>query len=160
MTGLPHSPFKLALSEHFRKEAEAGSTIDGEHRMVRDLCNELEVIADGLPALPQPHQLVAVSAALRAGIPAHCRHEEAELRQHLQSSAVTPSWILVALRCLEDEHRENETLGHELAEALEEIVEENRIRNAEALGYMLRMYFQTLRRHLIWEEIVLDHVSR
>lgn len=159
-TGLPHSPFKLALSEQLRKEAEAGSSIDGEHRMIRDLCSELEEIADALPSAPPLRQVTAIAAALRAGIPAHCHHEESELRQRLQSLPGAPAWIAVALQRLEDEHRENEPLGHELADALEDIAGDGRVGNPEALGYMLRMYFQTLRRHLAWEEFILNHVSR
>lgn len=155
---LPHSPMKLAMSEHFRLQAESATTIAEEHLLVHRVCVELEALADGLPDLPGEQHLVSLAAALRAGIPAHCRHEEEEIRQRLSRLGDVSEAVKTACDFLTFEHQENDPLGDELAEALENAVEKGCAENPEALGYLVRQYFQTIRRHLMWEDYVFKYV--
>ncbi|WP_416896873.1 MAG: hemerythrin domain-containing protein [Minwuia sp.] len=151
---LTHSPLGLAISEHLRLEAERSTTFAAEHRMINELCDELEEIADGLPTPPRPQQLRLISAALKAGIPAHCRQEESELRGYLARWPDAPPYLIAAVEQLATDHAENEPLGFELADILDHAAEVGVIRNPDALGYLMRLYFHTMRRHLAWEEFV------
>lgn len=144
-----------AIRAHMDRQTKSANSIAAEHRMVRDLCMELETIADRLPQLPLPGEVAAIAAALRAGVPAHCRHEEAEFRYHMARRRNPPRELVIAVERLASEHTDNEPLGHELADALEAAMFSAGETNTNALGYLIRLYFETMRRHLMWEEFVI-----
>lgn len=151
-----HSPMQDAIRDHLTRTAPGDTGIAAEHRMVRSLCSELEAIADRLPLLPHEGEVKSLSAALRAGVPAHCRHEESAFRMYMARTSNPPRALVVAVERLASEHSDNEPLGHELADMLEAVVGGRSPTNLEALGYLIRLYFQTMRRHLMWEEFVIN----
>jgi hemerythrin-like domain-containing protein len=155
---LHQSPLKRAIGEHLLRDSEQGVTIDEEHQMVRQLCTELESIADALPGVPGQMQLVSIMAALRAGVPAHCRHEEVVLRAWQANHEANAVSSGIAIERIASEHSDNEQLGLELADTLETVVDSQHVENPEALGLLIRLYFTTLRRHLMWEDYLLHHV--
>jgi len=155
----PRSPMVKAMHDHMTRDRRSGGNIAAEHDLVRNLCADLEAIADQLPALPRPGEVAVLAAALRSGIPAHCRHEEAELRWHILQRSGPRRLLSGALDQLILEHRDNEPLGHELADLLEAAVLDNAPVNPDALGYLIRLYFQTMQRHLQWEDYVMECLS-
>lgn len=155
---LPRSPMKRAISEHLARQADRATTIDDEHKMVRRLCDELEAIADALPRVPGEQQVLAIIAAVRAGIPAHCQDEEIRIRAWLTSQGATTTASTVAVERLASEHSDNDLLGQELAECLETVIETGRVANPEAVGLLIRHYFTAIRRHLMWEDFLLEHL--
>lgn len=157
---IPHSPMQDAIRAHMDKLTRSEGSIAVEHQMVRDLCVELESIADRLPHLPRPGEVAAIAASLRAGVPAHCRHEEAEFRYYMARRKNPPRELVVAVERLASEHSDNEPLGHELADALEAALFSGPDTNTNALGYLIRLYFETMRRHLMWEEFVIKCLLR
>lgn len=152
----PRSPMQDAMRSQLMRQTTTGGSIASEHQMVRDLCMELEAIADRLPQLPRSGEVEVIVAALRAGVPAHCRHEEAEFRYRMVQRREPSRALVVAIERLAAEHSDNEPLGYELADALENAVVRKYETDAGALGYLIRLYFQTMRRHLMWEEFVLN----
>ncbi|WP_417519446.1 hemerythrin domain-containing protein [Minwuia sp.] len=155
---LTHSHLKRAISDQMRFEADGPTTLADEHDLVRHICDELERVADALPDMPTASVIGTLVLALRVGIPAHCTEEERAFRTWLGTGPEPSGPHRRALERLTSEHSENEPLGHELAEALETVQAEGRIRNPDALGYLIRLYFHTMRRHVEWEEYILTQV--
>lgn len=152
-TPFPFSPIKRALSDRMRREAGEATTLQEEHRLIRDMLDQLEAMADDLPTLPPQETLRRVIDNLREGIPAHCRHEETALGEQALPDDPTRTR---ALEILKREHQANEALASELAEALEEQLEGRGAMSQERLGYLTRHYFTLLRRHMEWEEYLIE----
>ncbi|MEQ1669511.1 MAG: hemerythrin domain-containing protein [Hyphomicrobium sp.] len=151
---------KLAPAE---LRAEAGSTCQApdplgilreEHALQNELCDLLEAIADGLP-----HQFdrslasVAVSI-LETGVPGHMRLEEEALFPLLRRRVPENHALHSALACLEDEHDRDGASLVEIIEALRSAIASGGVPNPDMLGYMLRGFFDSQRRHIAWEEAV------
>ncbi|MDF1734317.1 MAG: hemerythrin domain-containing protein [Minwuia sp.] len=138
-------------------EAEAGSesSFRAEHELIRAVCDRLEAIADALPIAPQRESLSELIALLQFGIPAHCRHEEAALKEVLGNDAEDREWLRQAASLIIEEHHDNETIMLELAEALEDYRDSQAPVRADALGYLIRHFFSQMRRHMAWEDQVI-----
>jgi hemerythrin-like domain-containing protein len=61
---------------------------------------------------------------------------------------------------LEGEHDLDESFADELTEELEHLATAGQARNPEVLGYMLRGFFESYRRHIHWETDVLLPMAR
>jgi hypothetical protein len=61
---------------------------------------------------------------------------------------------------LTEEHDTDEGLAIEIADALEEVTDGRLPQNAESLGYMLRGFFDSQRRHIAWENQVVLPLAR
>lgn len=147
---LSFSPIKLALSRRLGREAEEATTLQSEHRLVEAVLEQIEVFADALPQLPPRTTLELIVINLRDGVPAHCRHEERALGE-LQGDAVTR-----ALALLTAEHEANDAIAAELAEAIEDCLANDAVVRPEALGQLARQYFMLMRRHMAWEEYLVE----
>lgn len=130
------------------------TSVEDEHRLIENACEQLEVLADELPALPPPPQLESLIVLLRDAIPAHCRHEEDAIRAPL-ADPEAERLCRGALNILIDEHATNEAIAHELADALEDCMDAATAPAPEALGQLARQFFVLMRRHMAWEEFVL-----
>ncbi len=130
------------------------------HDMIRALCDRLETLADQLPGPIDPQ----LHAAIETGL-AHCSHaadaDALLLQRHLETSPkdMGALWDQVSTMLAEQEG-----LTQELALALEPLGAGETTGNAEALGYMLRCFFQGYRRLLLIIELGLialtsDHLS-
>lgn len=173
---LPFSPLKQALSAQLGAEAEGETTFHAEHQLIVGVCDRLEAIADALPAAPGNESLSEILALLRFGIPAHCQHEEKALTSMLNDTADAPGWLHHAAALITAEHLDNEIIMLELAEALEDYRDRELARTAghearaagnmgasdgaraNALGYLIRHFFTQMRRHMAWEEKVINEL--
>jgi hemerythrin-like domain-containing protein len=125
-----------------------------EHALQNELCDLLEAIADGLPHhFDRSLALVSVSI-LETGMPSHMRLEEEALFPLLRRRVAESHPLQSALTCLEDEHDRDGAALVEIAEALRSAIDGGSIANPEMLGYMLRGFFESQRRHIAWEEAV------
>jgi hemerythrin-like domain-containing protein len=61
---------------------------------------------------------------------------------------------------LEHEHGSDESFAYEIADELEHIAEAKAPENAEMLGYMLRGFFISQRRHIRWENATVIPLAR
>ncbi|MDF1730235.1 MAG: hemerythrin domain-containing protein [Minwuia sp.] len=155
---LPFSPLKQAMTAQMTAEADSESSFRAEHDLIRAVCDRLEAIADALPVVPRRESLSELIALLQFGIPAHCRHEEAALKEAMGSSEEGQAWLRQAAGLIIAEHHDNETIMLELAEALEEYGTRQDPARADALGYLIRHFFSQMRRHMAWEDQVITEL--
>lgn len=147
---LPFSPIKLALSRRMGEDADQSTTLKEEHRLVEAVLEQIEALADALPQLPPRSTIEVVVVNLRHGIPAHCRYEESALAER------DGDQVARALALLRAEHAANDAVAAELAEALEDCLTDGAAAAPETLGHLARQYFMLMRRHMAWEEYLVE----
>lgn len=131
-----------------------------EHALQNELCDLLEAIADKLPHHFDT-QLVSVAISLlEAGLPRHMQLEEEAFFPLLRERLPEAHPLYAVLQCLEHEHDRDEATLIEICDALRDAVEVATPANPDMLGYMLRGFFESQRRHIAWEETVILPVAR
>ncbi|MBK1625173.1 hemerythrin domain-containing protein [Afifella marina] len=131
-----------------------------EHALQERLCDLLEAIADALPRDVIRETARAAALTLRFYFPAHIRLENDILFPALAAPCRADRGIREAIALARSEHDADEQAALELADALEAHDEEGGYREAEALGYLLRAFFESQRRHIAWEETVVFPMAR
>ena len=128
------------------------------HRRKLDLCAALEDIADSLPGPVDVLKCLCVANSLVPLLRDIHRIEETvvfptfEARQGNGAARSTQR--------LRAEHVEDEAFAYELTEVLLTIGHGAAIPNPEAVGFMLRGFFETIRRHVAFErEHILPVIS-
>ncbi|WP_419911377.1 hemerythrin domain-containing protein [Hoeflea sp.] len=121
------------------------------------ICDMLEQIADSIPG--QINRLTCGRLAemllpLIRNI--HSFEEETLYPQAMDRLGTAPE-IETTITRLKFEHCEDECFAEELADALHELASGNAPKNPEATGYMLRGFFEAMRRHIAFEH---DHLVR
>lgn len=114
------------------------------------LCNALERLADGLPHSIKPNDCLALARGIPAIIRRAHRFEEDVLFPFIRLQCGDDGVIGKTLDRLQREHWEDESYAGELHLALTDHVE-NEPADAEKLAYMLRGFFEGLRRHVAFE---------
>jgi hypothetical protein len=123
------------------------------------LCRELEEIADSLPASINRQKCIYAAKALGPLIKGIHHYEETVLFPQLQSSPDATEALGPTLERLKFEHCEDECFAEELTDALLKLGAGEPV-NMEAVGYMLRGFFEGTRRHIAFErEHLLQGVS-
>jgi hemerythrin-like domain-containing protein len=134
--------------------------IEEEHALHRELCDLLEAIADALPGkIDRALADIAVSL-LDTSVPHHIQLEEEALFPLLRARASEGHQLYSVLQCLEQEHESDLGFSGELSDTLRSVAEGTPPSNSEMLGYMLRGYFESQRRHLAWEDSVVLPAAR
>ena len=127
-------------------------TCGGLWREQRILCDALEQIADSLPdAVDRKVCLHAARLLPTLMVRAH-RYEEDVLFTALDRPGLAPFDHRRTLSRLRMEHAGDECFAEELSEVLLSYAEGRPTHSAEATGYMLRGFFEALRRHIATEE--------
>jgi hemerythrin-like domain-containing protein len=150
-------------SPGFGEKATADDPLDiiaREHALQLELSKSLEFIADGLPAQVDRRLVREVTAILSRGLSAHFEMEERLLFPLLRQRANDDAALVAALDQLAMEHARDDDISAELVDELTVLAEQGRARNAEMLGYMLRGYFESQRRHIEWENAVVLPAAR
>ncbi len=115
------------------------------------LCELLEQIADSIPGdIDRP----ICSSLTRELTPFICsihRFEEETLYPLAQRQNGTAGQSDETIERLKHEHLEDRCFAEELTEALRELGERKVPQNPDALGYMLRGFFEAMRRHVAFE---------
>lgn len=119
-----------------------------EHAIQRALCDNLETIADTLPAAPSPMQIALIEEQIERISKQSHPHAIAMLmalpaERHPSEEALA---ALTAMHSLDASH------GDDLITALWNYDEEDPGRPESALGYMLRCYFDGCRRAIAFTE--------
>jgi hemerythrin-like domain-containing protein len=125
--------------------------LDYDHSAQRALADLLEDIADSLPDCVNRAAAALAAAQLRATPPRHKAIEEQALFPLLERRCDDPA-VLKALGVARREHEDSAGHAVELAEALDVLAERGYAANPESLGFMLRAFFDGLRRHMDWVE--------
>ena len=87
-------------------------------------------------------------------------HEEDHLFPILRRRNTGDQACQKVLLQLEHEHGSDETFACEIADELDQIAKAQAPKNAEMLGYMLRGFFVSLRRHIRWENATVIPLAR
>lgn len=112
------------------------------------LCAALEGIADGLPHSVDRLACLRIAAELVPSLRRIHAYEEEELFPRFVGD-VPARAASVSRLCVE--HVEDECFADELTEVLLVVGRGGAIENPEALGFMLRGFFQAVRRHAAFE---------
>lgn len=126
------------------------------HERKLNLCRVIEAIADALPSAVDRMQCLRVANVLVPVLrEAHIYEEERVFPVFERSGAADAAARAASIRRLKAEHVEDECAAQDLTEILLEIGHGGAVENPEALGFMLRAFFETIRRHVAFER---EHV--
>jgi hemerythrin-like domain-containing protein len=134
--------------------------IEHAHLAQKELCDALERIADGLPDDVDRRLCGWAAASLKFDVPLHHRDEDEALFPMLRRRTEPSDGMDAILDRLSSEHDADTDLGGELVEWLEHLAEGKRLANPEMVGYMLRGFFASYRRHIHWENTLVMPVAR
>ncbi len=116
-----------------------------------ELCNSLEDIADSLPDEVNPQICLHTARALYPAIKSAHEFEENTLFPVLDKMRETDPALESSLERLRYEHWEDESYSQELTDVLMDWAKGGNDRNPETTGYMLRGFFEGIRRHIAFE---------
>jgi len=139
-----------------RQDADPVSAFKKGHQDLLALCDQLEEIADSLPDQINRQKCLYAARALCPLIRTIDKFEEEvlfpQIKSRMPDNTVTPK----TLTRLRFDHCEDECFAEELSEALHKLGKSSANINMETTGYMLRGFFEALRRHIAFEnEVVL-----
>ena len=134
--------------------------IEHDHAKHSHLCDDLEQIADSLPDDVDKKLCQQVAMTLRFDLPLHHLDEENGLFPLLHAHSEQKPSINPILNRLSEEHAADESFAEELIEELDHLALTGKAKNAETLGYMLRGFFESYRRHMHWEQTILMPMAR
>ena len=129
--------------------------IERAHEDKLQLCREIEAIADALPSVDWLLCLHVANRLVPLLREAHRYEEEEVFPVFERTDGYEPMARIASVRRLKAEHIEDECAAQDLTEVLLEIGHGGSIENPEALGFMLRAFFETIRRHIAFER---EHV--
>jgi len=130
-----------------------GAVMKRAHGEKLRLCDALEMIADALPAADRLKCIGAANAIVPLLRSIHQYEETIIFPAYEAASGGNAN--LASIRRLRAEHVEDECFAGELTEILLAIGHGETVDNAEAVGFMLRGFFESLRRHIAFER---EHV--
>lgn len=134
--------------------------IEHEHLVQAQLCDSLERIADDLPDNVDRRLCMKVIDSLQFEMPLHHRDEELGLFPLIERRALPDDNIHDILARLALEHATDESFASELLESLEGLREGRKLKNPDMVGYMLRSFFESYRRHIHWENAIVLPLAR
>jgi hypothetical protein len=126
------------------------------HRLLLALCDDLEAIADSLPRHVILKDCIDAAQTLGRLIRDVHAYEETTLFPALLERFTASPEIQPAIDRLKAEHVADECYADDLAEKLLYLGKGGKDVNFEALAYMLRGFFDAMRRHVAYER---DHFS-
>lgn len=135
--------------------SDTGARLSAAHGEQLALCTRLEAIADGLPANINRSDCMVAARALGPVL-----NRAHSLEESIVFPAIARRWHGVAniestIDRLKFEHLEDECFAEELHDALTAYGRGENKPHPEAFGYMLRGFFESLRRHIAFEQEVI-----
>ena len=122
------------------------------HESKLALCAALEAIADALPGGVRRAECLRIASLLVPLLRQAHAYEDDVIFPAFAAVAPDADQTIYRLRV---EHVEDESFAYEVTEILLAVGHGEPIANAEAMGFMLRGLFETLRRHIAFER---EHV--
>ncbi len=137
---------------------QAGNSLNSEQRLalrlaqneVLAMCELLEDIADSLPNHIDAKKCSKAADLLEPLIKREHRFEEDEIFPHYAGSEPAKA-LKKTIERLRAEHLEDECHAEELSDALRKVSSSADTVSPETLGYMLRGFFEAIRRHIAFE---------
>lgn len=142
----------------FGKASHAGNSLDSAQRLalrlahndILAMCELLEDIADSLPNHIDPRKCSRAADMLEPLIKRVHRFEEDEIYPLFAGPSPSRS-LQKTLERLRSEHCEDQCYAEELSDALMKVSSGAEPVSSETLGYMLRGFFEAIRRHIAFE---------
>ncbi|MEM7067427.1 MAG: hemerythrin domain-containing protein [Pseudomonadota bacterium] len=125
--------------------------ISKHHSAQLELCNRLEKIADDLPDRYDKQECLSLSWQLYPAVLAGHKFEEEKLFPLILSIPNLSTETGRNLERLKFEHWEDETSAEDICFALKQMVQSPEKANIGKISYMLRGFFDGLRRHIAFE---------
>ena len=125
------------------------------HAQMLRLCALLEEVADSLPANIDRRKCMMIACELEPLVRGIHRFEEETLLPAYERVLEQRGRGRGSVERLRAEHVEDECFAGELTEALLVLGRDGSVDNPEALGFMLRGFFEAQRRHVAFER---EHV--
>ncbi len=129
--------------------------MDVAYASEKGLCDRLEAIADSLPNRIDRLECMLVGTALVPLLREVHRYEEGVVFPAFERNTPKHPTSVETIRRLRAEHLADECSAEEITEQLLWIGRGGEIANPEALGFMLRAFFESVRRHIAFES---DHI--
>lgn len=127
------------------------SALQAHHRIQSGLCDALEEIADNLPHSVCRQFCLSVARRIYPVLRQAHKFEEETLFPYLLATAGHRQEMAGSLERQQYEHWADESYAEELSECLLEFGCGNNTELADKLAYMLRGFFEGVRRHLAFE---------
>ncbi len=124
------------------------------------LCRDLEAIADGLPASIDVQASLVIARNILPVINAAHKFEEEHVFPILLEAARNSATMKDEIERLKSEHWVDEDYGEEVFLALKDYAAHQNPSRAETLSWMLRGFFESMRRHIAYEHAVILPVIR
>lgn len=121
------------------------------HREKLAVCDQLEAIADSLPSEVNRQKCLYAAKAIAQTIRQAHQFEETSVFPLIVASFPGVPQLAETLQRLQFEHCEDEGFADELADALHRLAAADPRVHPETIGYMLRGFFTTVRRHIAFE---------
>lgn len=142
------------LADQSGREAIPSAVMKRAHGEKLQLCDALEKIADALPNVDRLKCLGIANAIVPLLRNIH-QYEETIIFPAYEAATGGSNANLASTRRLRAEHVEDECFAGEVTEILLAIGHGETVENAEAVGFMLRGFFESMRRHIAFER---EHV--
>ena len=134
---------------------ETFGAVTGSHRLQLALCNELEAVADSLPRDIDQQRCLTLARAICPTIARAHVLEENILFPALHRRWSSVPGLTETVERLRFEHYEDMCFAEEVHDALMSIGRGEPAPSADAIGYMLRGFFEAVRRHIAFESELL-----
>lgn len=132
-----------------------------QHNILLHLCNRLEKIADSLPNIPNIQECLILCRDILPIVKKAHDFEEKMLFPILQNAKSENEMLSQNLERLCYEHWEDESFAEEISEVFRNYIDDPKQPVADKLSYMLRGFFEGIRRHIAFEkEYLLPLVKR
>lgn len=132
----------------------AAETVERGYVEALRFCDLLEEVADTLPDRVDRFKCLTIAAALSPLLDSVHQFEE-EVVFPIYAARCGESDSSASLRRLSSEHVADECFADELTEVLLSIGHGTPVQNPETVGFMLRGFFESMRRHIAFER---EHV--
>lgn len=121
------------------------------HELLLKLCSSLEKIADSLPNIPNVQECLVICRDIFPIVKNAHNFEEKILFPILHKADEGKEALDKNLERLCYEHWEDESFAEEISDAFREYINKPAKAEADKLSYMLRGFFEGIRRHIAFE---------
>ena len=148
----------IDLAQDGGVSAPLRAQLQDDHDARGALCTELELLADGLPALPAPARVRRLCNQIEAVTSLHFRRADSILVAAAVGLDVSPVGDM--LEQLRDMHVMDATHGEDLISVLWDSTARSTILRPGEFGYMLRCFFDGCRRAVALESMMLTLIEK
>lgn len=139
-------------------------TLNNHQNNIRHLCDNLEKIADSLPSNIDNNLCQSTAENIYSALKSSHDFEEKNVFSFLKTNDPENFKLSQSLERLHFEHLEDQGFAEEVCDALKLVMTDRLEKNPASTGYMLRGFFEGLRRHLAFEQehilpILINHLE-